>query len=243
MKLQNNLKQFKKLNCHTELYKEDPSILIRRSLRIRRQKNKPIYNFKKKYIYRKYYYDSKRTESTSLSLIILDDINDELLQVNMEQNYYNVSIEGKKSPLHKYCENCHSPKPNDFCTFCEKEEILLRLSEQSQRQMQFCEKCNSLFSSNYCISCNNKLYKDKDFEEIENEEKSSQSSIMIINDEYIEKEQVASSQNRGIFDSVIQKYSYTPLQVGYINNNEIFWSDNELSMNDSSNSNSDCSVI
>ncbi|CAG8507818.1 17914_t:CDS:2 [Dentiscutata erythropus] len=136
----------------------------------------------------------------------------------MEQNYYDASVEGKKLSFYENCENCYLPKPNDFCTFCEKEEILIRLNKQSQQQMQFCEKCNSLFSSNYCISCNNKLYEDKDFKEIENEEKSKQAT---------------SSQNEGIFDFVIQKYSYTPLQVGYVNNNKIFWSDNELSMDDS----------
>ncbi|CAG8510006.1 17748_t:CDS:2 [Dentiscutata erythropus] len=202
-------------------------------------KDKDYENFKEIREWRDNTLGRPKKGNTSSFSIILNDINDELLQENMERNYYDASVEEKKSPFHEYCENCHSPKPNDFCTFCKKEEILLCLSEQSQRQMQFCKKYNSLSSSNYCISCNNKLYKEKDFDKLE---ESSQSSIIIINDESIVmQEQATSLQNRGIFDSVIQKYSYTPLQVGYVNNNEIFWSDNELSIDDSSNS--DCSVI
>ncbi|CAG8803811.1 2026_t:CDS:1, partial [Dentiscutata erythropus] len=46
-----------------------------------------------------------------------------------------------------------------------------------------------------------------------------------------------SLKNKGIFDDVIKKYSakYITSQSGTVENENIFWSDNELQMDDSDN--------
>ncbi|CAG8827542.1 22233_t:CDS:1, partial [Dentiscutata erythropus] len=49
----------------------------------------------------------------------------------------------------------------------------------------------------------------------------------------ITEESQTSHQNKGIFDDVIKKYSskYISSQSGTVENEYIFWSDNELQMN------------
>ncbi|CAG8650771.1 19696_t:CDS:2 [Dentiscutata erythropus] len=96
--------------------------------------------------------------------------------------------------------------------------------------LYYCPYCNHFRKINFCKHCK-KSIDDDDFDS-ESNESATLSSIIIITEEFQK-----SLKNKGIFDNVIEKYSakYITSQSRTVENKNIFWSDNELQMDDSDN--------
>ncbi|CAG8795530.1 8307_t:CDS:1 [Dentiscutata erythropus] len=92
--------------------------------------------------------------------------------------------------------------------------------------LYYCSNCNHFRKINFCKHCKKSINDDFDSESNESATLSS-----------ITEESQKSCKNKGIFDDVIEKYSskYISSQSGTVENEYIFWSDNELRMDDSDN--------
>ncbi|CAG8763555.1 24201_t:CDS:2 [Dentiscutata erythropus] len=93
--------------------------------------------------------------------------------------------------------------------------------------LYYCSYCNHFRKIKFCKRCK-KSINDDDFDSESNE------SVTLSS---ITEGSQKSLKNKGIFDDVIKNYSskYISSQSGSVENEYIFWSDNELRMDDSDN--------
>ena len=128
-----------------------------------------------------------------------------------------------------FCEKCNYFHLRKRCNSCENKTTI----PEPKPVPYYCEKCNKFSSEKECFMCKNELMKPEDFDSETLTESSAKSSQSV--QTYYE------SDAKDFIER--DKYKYIQNQNGTVLNNQLYFSDNELMMDDSSDSSVPCNFF
>lgn len=114
--------------------------------------------------------------------------------------------------------------------------VFKRKYKKKPKSFYYCEKCNAFQRFKTCLSCENKLYSPSDFDTSSTISSDSEIDMELNIDRLNLREvstklsfQLDSSQTENN-DETVDNFRYISTQNGYLGENEIYFSDNELRM-------------